>query len=169
MGSKAVTQAVMTCRRRPSRMRPPRSSRRGQLDAALLCSVRDQTTSAAGHTSQGCRRIRHRTARRRTAPRAEDRDERAVGRGRQEKSGDELRDRASLASMTARTTRGALFQRRKEENEKIAANRGLMPWHNSPVLWRFPVGRRAARSSTARRRRRSSGTTTRRTYRTGRT
>lgn len=33
-----------------------------------------------------------------------------------------------------------LFQRRKEENEKIAANRGLMPWHNSPVLWRFPSG-----------------------------
>ena len=24
--------------------------------------------------------------------------------------------------------------------EKIAANRGLMPWHESPVLWRFPSG-----------------------------
>jgi hypothetical protein len=33
-----------------------------------------------------------------------------------------------------------LFQRRLEENSKIAANRGLMPWHESPVLWRFPSG-----------------------------
>ena len=33
-----------------------------------------------------------------------------------------------------------LFQRRKEEDEAIAANRGLIPWHNSPVLWRFPSG-----------------------------
>ena len=33
-----------------------------------------------------------------------------------------------------------LFQRRQEENNKIAANRGLMPWHESPVLWRFPSG-----------------------------
>jgi hypothetical protein len=33
-----------------------------------------------------------------------------------------------------------LFQRRKEEDEAIAANRGLIPWHSSPVLWRFPSG-----------------------------
>ena len=33
-----------------------------------------------------------------------------------------------------------LFQRRREEDEKIANNRGLKPWHNSPVLWRFPSG-----------------------------
>ena len=33
-----------------------------------------------------------------------------------------------------------LFQRRLEENQKIAENRGLMPWHESPVLWRFPSG-----------------------------
>ena len=33
-----------------------------------------------------------------------------------------------------------MFQRRLEENSKIAANRGLMPWHESPVLWRFPSG-----------------------------
>jgi len=33
-----------------------------------------------------------------------------------------------------------LFQRRLEENNKIAMNRGLMPWHESPVLWRFPSG-----------------------------
>ena len=33
-----------------------------------------------------------------------------------------------------------LFQRRLEENKKIAANRGLVPWHESPVLWRFPSG-----------------------------
>jgi len=33
-----------------------------------------------------------------------------------------------------------LFQRRQEENMKIAENRGLMPWHESPVLWRFPSG-----------------------------
>lgn len=33
-----------------------------------------------------------------------------------------------------------LFQRRLEENQKIAANRGLKPWHESPVLWRFPSG-----------------------------
>jgi len=32
------------------------------------------------------------------------------------------------------------FQRRKEEDETIAANRGLTPWHSSPVLWRFPSG-----------------------------
>ena len=24
--------------------------------------------------------------------------------------------------------------------DKIAQNRGLMPWHESPVLWRFPSG-----------------------------
>jgi hypothetical protein len=33
-----------------------------------------------------------------------------------------------------------LFQRRKEEDASIAANRGLIPWHDSPVLWRFPSG-----------------------------
>jgi hypothetical protein len=33
-----------------------------------------------------------------------------------------------------------VFQRRLEENKKIAAHRGLMPWHESPVLWRFPSG-----------------------------
>ena len=33
-----------------------------------------------------------------------------------------------------------LFQRRFEENQKIAGNRGLIPWHQSPVLWRFPSG-----------------------------
>ena len=33
-----------------------------------------------------------------------------------------------------------LFQRRKEEDDAIAANRGLIPWHGSPVLWRFPSG-----------------------------
>jgi len=33
-----------------------------------------------------------------------------------------------------------LFQRRKEENDAISANRGLIPWHESPVLWRFPSG-----------------------------
>lgn len=33
-----------------------------------------------------------------------------------------------------------VFQRRREENAKIAENRGLMPWHASPVLWRFPSG-----------------------------
>jgi len=32
------------------------------------------------------------------------------------------------------------FQRRLEENAAIAANRGLIPWHESPVLWRFPSG-----------------------------
>lgn len=32
------------------------------------------------------------------------------------------------------------FQRRLEENNKIAENRGLLPWHASPVLWRFPSG-----------------------------
>ena len=31
-----------------------------------------------------------------------------------------------------------LFNRRKEENDKVAANRGLLPWHSSPVLWRWP-------------------------------
>ena len=39
------------------------------------------------------------------------------------------------------TDSGALlFQRRKEEDAAIAANRGLIPWHDSPVLWRFPSG-----------------------------
>ena len=33
-----------------------------------------------------------------------------------------------------------LFLRRQEENAKIAINRGLVPWHSSPVLWRFPSG-----------------------------
>jgi len=33
-----------------------------------------------------------------------------------------------------------MFQRRKEEDSAIAANRGLIPWHDSPVLWRFPSG-----------------------------
>jgi len=33
-----------------------------------------------------------------------------------------------------------LFQRRQEEDAAIAANRGLIPWHSSPVLWRFPSG-----------------------------
>jgi len=33
-----------------------------------------------------------------------------------------------------------LFQRRLEENNQIAQNRNLIPWHESPVLWRFPSG-----------------------------
>ena len=37
-----------------------------------------------------------------------------------------------------RDTPGELFNRRKEENEKIAGNRGLLPWHTSSKLWIFP-------------------------------
>lgn len=37
-----------------------------------------------------------------------------------------------------RDTPAELFNRRKEENENIAANRGLIPWHTSPKLWMFP-------------------------------
>ena len=36
------------------------------------------------------------------------------------------------------TAQAELFNRRKEENESIAANRGLIPWHTSPKLWVFP-------------------------------
>lgn len=37
-----------------------------------------------------------------------------------------------------RDTPAELFNRRKEEDASIAANRGLIPWHTSPKLWVFP-------------------------------